>query len=210
VLLQGIGGDNDWIGWLPAGSAWVYRSSGFYRSSGPSTGPDPQGVPYGESFSKGDNVTAIMHDLSTLEFLVNGTSQGRINLSVPLPADAVGCVNVCGGGVLALEQGAAGGGCGPTGAAEIQLCDETASSQQWSFDAGTETVQNEQSGGFLGLPGSVLPAGLNFAPAMVNNCPSSWPLFWAPPTYLLRVDNHFQLSSVGGTMNACLGVCGSA
>ena len=49
-----------------------------------------QGVPYGKTFGRGDNITAIRHSLKELEFAVNGKSQGRITLQKPMPADVVG------------------------------------------------------------------------------------------------------------------------
>jgi hypothetical protein len=114
-----IGPSPKWIGFQQNGSAWVYRSNqgatnGLFKASS----PDPptwtsQGVPYGRSYGAiGQNLTATRYRPSPaaphgqLEWHVDGEPQGRVNLSVPLPHDAVGCISVCGGGEVAAGGGA--------------------------------------------------------------------------------------------------------
>jgi hypothetical protein len=52
-----------------------------------------------------DAVTQSVLQHQQLEFLVDGVSQGRINITdVPIPVGAVGCVSMCGGGEVSLSS----------------------------------------------------------------------------------------------------------
>ena len=83
----------------------------------PAAGPSPaapspwqtftpgQGVPYGKPYKAGDTLTAVRHiarstaapfqEEETLEFKVNGVSQGMLKMPELLPDDVVGCVGSC-------------------------------------------------------------------------------------------------------------------
>jgi hypothetical protein len=88
-----------WMGYQDVGAAFVFRgSSGAFKASSPWTGAPAPGINYGSKFGRGENVTAIRHGRQQLEFLVDGKSQGVINLTIPMPDDVVGCVGICGGG----------------------------------------------------------------------------------------------------------------
>ena len=94
-----------WMGWQH-GMAWVYRSSGLFKDASGNHAPPPgsqgskYGLPYGQP---GDNVTAIRHNSSAVEFLLNGISQGVVTVAVPIPEDAVGCAGGCTGPALSVS-----------------------------------------------------------------------------------------------------------
>ena len=202
IAWQNISGGNDWIGWQ-AGQAWVYRSGGQYHTAAP---PPGQGVAYGAGYASGDNITAIQHNTTTLEFLKNGISQGRIHLQVPLPSGAVGCASMCNGGSLAMKLQRPNAE-STIGKAVLQPCSTGSRQQQWRYDALTSSFRTDALAqpGFLDL--AVAPSGLEFAPVTVSSRPHS-PFFWAPPSNFIRYDMAGDLGATGGTSNVCIGVCG--
>merc|ERR1712137_218087 len=127
-----------------AGQAWIYRASGLYRTADNTSN---MGVAYGSSYRDGANVTAIQHNASTLEFLLDGKSQGLIQLPTPMPDDVVGCVGVCFGGIVAMEpvQPAPQS----MGTIEAQTC---ASAQPedllWTFDGPNLALRHKATGGY--------------------------------------------------------------
>ena len=84
--------EEPWAG-FQTGKTWLFRSYGGVFKVAKNDGK--QGTPYGTSFGRGSNVTAIRHNDSCLEFAVNGHSQGIITLQTPMPSDVVGCVSMC-------------------------------------------------------------------------------------------------------------------
>ena len=96
----------DWVGDQidPATHAplsWVYRSSGMFHVA---QLPHTVGHQYGASFflkgssaSSSANVTAVRHSQTSLEFILDGKSQGNITLNETdaLPDDVVGCISMC-------------------------------------------------------------------------------------------------------------------
>lgn len=69
-----------------------------------------QGMAYGNTFGHGSIVTVIRHlpqhqEAETLEFLVDGKSQGAVTMPLDLPEDVVGCVGMCsiGGGSASIS-----------------------------------------------------------------------------------------------------------
>jgi hypothetical protein len=102
-----VGPSPKWLGYQAVGKAWLYRASGLYKASSTYKAPGDGGVKYGAKFGRGANITA-RRTASTLEFLVDGKSQGRIQLPAgAMPAGGVvGCVALCGGGAVELEAGA--------------------------------------------------------------------------------------------------------
>eukprot|EP00937_MAST-01D_sp_MAST-1D-sp2_P007816 g7816.t1 len=76
-----------WVGWLGQAQAWVYREDGLFKDGTGKVAP-LKGAAYGSRFGRNANVTGILHSATHVEFLVNGTSQGNITATVPLPADA--------------------------------------------------------------------------------------------------------------------------
>jgi hypothetical protein len=82
--------------------AWIYRASGNYQTAAL---PPAHNVPYGAAYGQGDIITAIRHSDTQIEFLLNGESQGVIEL--PRPGNVVGCADVCnlpvGGGSSSLR-----------------------------------------------------------------------------------------------------------
>ena len=196
-----ITGPTHWMGWQP-GQAWVYRASGLYKTASP---PPDQGRPYGVPFGAGNNITAILHSATELEFLVDGVSQGAVMLPAPgVPASAVGCVGVCSAVQLATRARPAP----PPAVARLAVCNASDPDQYWAFDAGQSRVRHRRSGQCLGLFG---PHGTGFAPATLVNCsqPSAPALVWtAPPVQAIRRDTPMDLQQPGGTTNVCIGVCG--
>ena len=85
-----------WVGWLGQAQAWVYREDGLFKDGTGKVAP-LKGAAYGSRFGRNANVTGILHSATHVEFLVNGTSQGNVTATVPLPADAVPCVSGCRG-----------------------------------------------------------------------------------------------------------------
>ena len=70
--------------------------TGFFKAA---DGTKTQGVPYGQPYGSGSNVTAIRHSRTSLEFLLDGKSVGLLTLKPEdaLPADAVPCAGGCHG-----------------------------------------------------------------------------------------------------------------
>ena len=199
IKLANYSNGADWVGWQ-AGQAWIYRNSGLYKTASPQR---DQGRKFGRKWDAGDNVTAIQHDPKTLEFLVNGLTQGLIHLDTPLPADAVGCTDVCDGGIFALNP------LPPThsnlGSLEVQKCISGGMEQMFIFDASRQTLTHKQTGGFVSLAAN----GTDFSQLTLTPKPASGsPLYWAAPTNLLRLNLHDLLWTPGGTKNLCAGVCG--
>ena len=100
-----VGPSPKWLGFQGPGAAWVYRAIAMFKASDVASNPS-NGVAYGVPFGSGSNITAVRHraansSVIALEFAVNGKSQGRIPIVDPTGLDgAVGCVAVCGGGVV--------------------------------------------------------------------------------------------------------------
>jgi hypothetical protein len=71
--------------------AWIYRASGLFRAANSTHSP---GSAYGRSFGAGSNVSVTRHSSMSLEFFLDGTSQGLISLAAAdaVPMDAVGCI----------------------------------------------------------------------------------------------------------------------
>ena len=121
-----VAGDVPWVdvGWCPpaldtSGSMWLgYQGAYAYRGGGGAgnfiggvhgNSSGTQGRPYGSDYGAGANVTAMVHaDGVTLEFLLDGTSQGRVTLNSSVPRDWVGCVGACGRTSFALSQASSG------------------------------------------------------------------------------------------------------
>ena len=205
ISWQNISGGEDWLGYQ-SGKAWVYRSGGQYRTAAP---PPGQGVPYGAGYSSGDNITAIIHNATTLEFLKNSATQGLVHLQVALPPDVIGCASMCNGGSLAMMPQSPTKNLTNLGKTELQACSKGSPAQQWKYDMTSATFLNPgglAEPGFLSL--AAKPTGTNFAAVVVSSNPG-YPLFWAPPTNFIRYDNVGDLGAPGGTTNMCVGVCGS-
>ena len=78
--------------------------TGFFKAA---DGTKTQGVPYGQPYGSGSNVTAIRHSRTSLEFLLDGKSVGLLTLKPEdaLPADAVPCAGGCHGAKNAIFFG---------------------------------------------------------------------------------------------------------
>ena len=72
------------------GKACIYRASGNYQTAAL---PPAHDVPYGASYGQGDTITAIRHSDTQIEFLLNGESQGVIELPPPGMPE---CGGMCG------------------------------------------------------------------------------------------------------------------
>ena len=75
--------------------AWIYRQDGGFRAA---NALHARGVDYGHAITASNrNVTVVRHSSRQLEFLLDGVTQGLIDLSAAqaLPPDAVGCVGMC-------------------------------------------------------------------------------------------------------------------
>ena len=104
-----VGPEPKWLGYQGPGRAYLYRAGGRFKAS---TWPanTSQGVPYGRAFGTGDNVTALLHDGHTAEFLVNGVSMGNVSLPEAPPTALLGCVATCNGAQAALTGASSPGG----------------------------------------------------------------------------------------------------
>ena len=77
------------------GKAWVYRAmQGNFKVA---DGTTDQGQAYGSPFAIGSNVTAVYHNSTSLQFFLDGHSQGLLQLSASdaLPSNVVPCAGVC-------------------------------------------------------------------------------------------------------------------
>lgn len=107
-----IGPAPKYLGFQGPNKAWLYRNnhggdSGLFKLSTPPSNQS-QGLPYGRVYALGDTVTARrLPPGDRLEFLVNNVSQGVIQLPLAMPTDVVGCVAVCGGGIIVTGDGKA-------------------------------------------------------------------------------------------------------
>jgi hypothetical protein len=103
--LSGTGAAN-WMGDQATASgsplSWIYRKSGLFRVA---SAVHAKGRPYGAKYGQGSNISAVWHSSTSMEFAVDGVSQGRItlNASDAMPVDVVGCVGVCNGGAVDLR-----------------------------------------------------------------------------------------------------------
>jgi galactosylceramidase len=161
-----------WLGWQ-GGKAWLYRGEGGQFKGDAST--TSQGEPYGAMFGAGANVTAIRHNATALEFLLDGASQGVVaqGAGSALPAGAVPCVSAC----VPLAAGLASGVAPPAPApppplppnqAVLVTCRTGDAAQRWRYDTVAGTITNAM-GGVLswGDRGSASDAG-DFVPLSVG------------------------------------------
>eukprot|EP00912_Choanoflagellata_sp_UC4_P002359 UC4_evm4s1483 len=120
----------EWLGWQE-NKAWVYRANGLFKDANGGKSINDQGTKYGSNFGSGSNVTVLRHSDSEIEFLLDNISQGRINLSVPLPQEALGCISSCNPVELSLEH--------PNNRVALEVTDCTESTSQlfnYSMDTG--------------------------------------------------------------------------
>lgn len=182
-----------WMGWQ-RGNAWVYRgSNGNFMAA---NGSHSQGIPYGTAFGPGSNVTAVRHSNTSLEFFVDGRSNGRIALPAAeaVPEDAVPCAGACDSIAMGLVADAP-----PRRAAvTVARCNASTQAQRWTFDEPFVGVQHWSGGGLVMGGGA---AG-DFVPARVENTGTQ--LWWSSDEDMGFIHSR---SNAPMTCN-CLGVCG--
>jgi len=157
-----------------------------------------QGINYGAPYKGGDTLTAVRHlsishaapfaKQESLEFLVNGVSQGVLKMPTRLPADAVGCIGSCSSALAVTAVGAAffdegsashgahvsvsghgpsGGGLTATFAAKMEGCNEVAllggTNLSYSVKLSAGPVKFNDFGwcspSLMPFPSSALPSG---------------------------------------------------
>lgn len=201
-------GDPHWAG-SQLHAAWLYRAmDGNFKVGGVGT---LQGQPYGPAFGIGSNVTAVRHSPTSLEFFLNGHSNGKITLPAAqaLRADAVPCAGVCSHISLEIMSGVAP--VGPAGppppppppppappptVVALAKCVEGEASQQWVMAAGKILSGGEGAGGLQMGAGA---AG-DFAPVTAGGAAAT--LWWSPDLGYLHGDsNHPMLCN-------CVAICG--
>ena len=194
-----------------------------------------QGVPYGVTFGRGDNITAMRHSTTELEFAVNGKSQGKITLKVPLPANAVGCASMCARSgeppaILALQSGPIPPPEQPKpdgGHVKLATCNRSNGSQNFTYDQESRSVSYQ--GQCLTLPqttlgsadASKLPDATAFSSVVLGACSAALRVGVASLQRQragegdLGTANSFTwspalgyLRSIYASCNLCIGVCG--
>ena len=208
---------NIWMGWQK-GEAWVYR--GEYGNFKVADGIKDQGTKYGQPFSVGSNVTAVRHSSTSLEFFLDGYSQGKVELPAAqaLPTNAVPCASACASIKMGLMAGAAPPGPKPTPPPPtpplpptpspvnvvLAKCASNNLAQQWRYDA-TKAQFLHVSGGGLATSTSPGPDAGDFAAVELK--PGGGSLLWWSPDETMG----YIHSGSSYPMNCnCLAVCGGA
>lgn len=192
-----------WAG-FQTGKAWLYRSAGAGSSGSPYHGglfkaaknDNLQGTPYGRKYGRGDNISAIRYNATTLEFAVNGQSQGIITLDnkdPAMPSNAVGCASMCrrtneAPAILSLLPGPVPPPVPPPPppipkAVRLAQCISSSKNgsafatnmQTFVYDQESRTIRNKQLGGCLMLPetgANTLPDPTAFTAVVLGGCPA--------------------------------------
>ena len=104
-----------WMGYQD-GKVAVYRASG--KVAAGNLKPPDQGTDYGQRFGAGANITVIAHGGSSLEFLLDGVSQGHVK-GVTIPSDWGGCIGACGTTTATLDVGGSAPSISPAGSVKV-------------------------------------------------------------------------------------------
>eukprot|EP01048_Picozoa_sp_COSAG05_P022126 COSAG05_NODE_4309_length_1570_cov_3.063902_2_plen_427_part_00 len=179
--------EGPWAG-FQTGKAWLFRSAmgGRFKVA---KDDNQQGVRYGKSFGRGDNITAIRHSALSLEFAINDESLGVIKLKDAMPPGVFGCASMCArdkqpAAILSLLRGPVPPPIpvpppAPLQSVRLAQCNETNPNQLYTYDQELRTVRNQ--GGCLMLPqtgmgsltnGAQVPDPTAFTAVKLGDCPS--------------------------------------
>jgi hypothetical protein len=201
-----------WMGWQK-GKAWVYRGdNGYFKYA---DGKQDQGSAYGLAFGVGSNITATRHSPTSLEFFIDGKSNGKITLAAAqaLPVDAVPCAGACASSSMGLTSGSAPPSPfpptpppppPPTPIVSVVLAKCVAGDplQQWRYDAVGARISHDSGGSLVmtSVPGASVG---DFAEVTLDPKAAS-SLWWSADEAM----GYIHSSSNRPMTCNCLAVCG--
>jgi hypothetical protein len=199
-----------WMGWQK-GKAWVYRGeTGNFKVA---DGIQDQGTKYGPAFGPEATITALRHSPTTLEFFLNGRSNGLAEIPPEnaIPEEAIPCAGSCSAIDIRLPSNIP-----PTppptppppptpvqGAVVVKTCIPGDRSQQWHYDPAIAHITHISGGG---LATSTVPgaAAGDFASVVLDQRSAGDALWWSPDLAL----GYIHSGSNSPMRCNCIAVCG--